>query len=86
MVFRRSQIQPDERIHGVIEDGGKVPNVIPDYSFTLFQPQTAAGGRASRSLKDVVVVIHPTHIKDLLPLSEIREVSPGNEVEWEGAA
>jgi plasmid replication initiation protein len=61
-------------------------NVIPDYSFTLFQPQTAAGGRPSRSLKDVVVVIHPAHIKDLPPLSEIREVSPGNEVEWEGAA
>lgn len=28
----RQQIQPEERIHGVIEDGGKVPNVIPDYT------------------------------------------------------
>ncbi|KAH6988459.1 hypothetical protein EDB80DRAFT_755899 [Ilyonectria destructans] len=28
----RQQLQPDERIHGVIEDGGRVPNVIPEYS------------------------------------------------------
>ncbi|KAJ5584379.1 uncharacterized protein N7459_004179 [Penicillium hispanicum] len=28
----RQQIQPDERIHGVIENGGSVPNVIPDYT------------------------------------------------------
>ncbi|PWY74342.1 hypothetical protein BO70DRAFT_341179 [Aspergillus heteromorphus CBS 117.55] len=28
----RQQIQPDERIHGVIESGGSVPNVIPDYT------------------------------------------------------
>lgn len=28
----RQQIQPDERIHGVIEDGGTVPNVITEYT------------------------------------------------------
>ncbi|EEU42906.1 uncharacterized protein NECHADRAFT_47640 [Fusarium vanettenii 77-13-4] len=28
----RQQMRPDERIHGVIEDGGTVPNVIPEYS------------------------------------------------------
>lgn len=28
----RQQIRPDERVHGVIEDGGRVPNVIPDYA------------------------------------------------------
>ncbi|ROT38196.1 hypothetical protein SODALDRAFT_340407 [Sodiomyces alkalinus F11] len=28
----RQQIHPDERIHGVIEDGGTVPNVITKYS------------------------------------------------------
>lgn len=28
----RQQIHPDERIHGVIEVGGTVPNVIPDYT------------------------------------------------------
>jgi len=28
----RQQIHPDERIHGVIEDGGKAPNVIPHYA------------------------------------------------------
>lgn len=28
----RQQIRPDERVHGVIEDGGRVPNVIPQYT------------------------------------------------------
>lgn len=28
----RQQIQPDERVHGVIEVGGTVPNVITDYT------------------------------------------------------
>ncbi|KAF4984720.1 hypothetical protein FZEAL_161 [Fusarium zealandicum] len=28
----RQQVRTDERIHGVIEDGGWVPNVIPEYS------------------------------------------------------
>ncbi|KAH6869545.1 hypothetical protein B0T10DRAFT_501498, partial [Thelonectria olida] len=28
----RQQIRPDERIHGVFEVGGTVPNVIPEYS------------------------------------------------------
>ena len=28
----RQQIHPDERIHGVIEDGGKSPNVIPSHT------------------------------------------------------
>ncbi|CAM1509532.1 Fc.00g032710.m01.CDS01 [Cosmosporella sp. VM-42] len=28
----RQQLRPEERIHGVIEDGGRVPNVIPEYS------------------------------------------------------
>lgn len=28
----RQQMRPDERVHGVIEDGGTVPNVIPEYT------------------------------------------------------
>lgn len=28
----RQQIQPNERIHGVFEDGGAAPNVIPEYT------------------------------------------------------
>lgn len=28
----RQQIKPDARIHGIITDGGRIPNVIPDYS------------------------------------------------------
>ena len=32
MSMLRQQIRPDDRIHGVIEDGGTVPNIIPEYS------------------------------------------------------
>jgi metal-dependent amidase/aminoacylase/carboxypeptidase family protein len=28
----RQQIRPDERIHGVFEDGGAAPNVVPEYT------------------------------------------------------
>ncbi|KAK2606808.1 hypothetical protein N8I77_005534 [Diaporthe amygdali] len=28
----RQQIRPEERVQGVIEDGGRVPNIIPDYT------------------------------------------------------
>ena len=28
----RQQIRPEERVHAVFEDGGTVPNVIPDYT------------------------------------------------------
>ncbi|KIW50708.1 hypothetical protein PV05_09496 [Exophiala xenobiotica] len=28
----RQQMRPDERVHGVFEDGGTVPNVIPEYT------------------------------------------------------
>ena len=32
----RQQTRPDARIHGVITDGGKAPNIIPDYTSALF--------------------------------------------------
>ena len=32
----RQQTKPDARIHGVITDGGRAPNVIPDYTRALF--------------------------------------------------
>lgn len=32
----RQQIQPDARIHGVILDGGKAPNIIPDFTMAHF--------------------------------------------------
>lgn len=28
----RQQLKPEQRVHGVIEDGGSAPNVIPDYT------------------------------------------------------
>ncbi|KAI8663076.1 hypothetical protein LRP88_07280 [Fusarium phalaenopsidis] len=43
----RQQVRPDERIHGVIEDGGTVPNVIPEYSRVNYyiRSPTIKGGR-----------------------------------------
>lgn len=32
----RQQIRSDARIHGIIEDGGKAPNIIPDYTRAVF--------------------------------------------------
>ena len=32
----RQQTRPDARIHGIIRDGGKAPNIIPDYTDALF--------------------------------------------------
>ena len=32
----RQQTKPDARIHGIIQEGGKAPNIIPDYTKALF--------------------------------------------------
>ena len=40
----RSAVQPDVRIHGVITDGGRVPNVIPDYAAGQFMVRAADPG------------------------------------------
>ena len=32
----RQHVKSDVRIHGIIEEGGKVPNIVPDYSSALF--------------------------------------------------
>lgn len=32
----RQHIRPDARIHGIITDGGKAPNIIPDYTSARF--------------------------------------------------
>lgn len=42
----RQQIRPEERVHGVFEVGGTVPNVIPDYTrmnWYVRAPTTAQG-------------------------------------------
>ncbi|KAF2143941.1 uncharacterized protein K452DRAFT_164416 [Aplosporella prunicola CBS 121167] len=49
----RQQIQPDERIHGVIEDGGKVPNVIPDYTRMNWYVRSPTTKRANDLLQRV---------------------------------
>ncbi|KAL2840390.1 hypothetical protein BJY01DRAFT_218509 [Aspergillus pseudoustus] len=46
----RQQIQPDERIHGVIEVGGVVPNVIPDYTRMNWNVRSVTAARAEKLL------------------------------------
>lgn len=46
----RQQIEPYERIHGVIEDGGKVPNVIPDYTRMNWYIRSGTATRADNLL------------------------------------
>ncbi|TVY26829.1 Peptidase M20 domain-containing protein [Lachnellula hyalina] len=43
----RQSIHPDERIHGVIEAGGTVPNVIPDYTRMNWYIRSPTLARAS---------------------------------------
>lgn len=50
----RQHIHPDERIHGVIEDGGNVPNVIPDYSRVNYYIRSPTNERAHLLLARVM--------------------------------
>jgi amidohydrolase len=42
----RQHLTPDCRIHGIVTDGGKAPNVVPDYAAALFYFR--AGSREAR--------------------------------------
>jgi amidohydrolase len=46
----RQQLKSDARIHGIINDGGKAPNIIPDYASAQFYVRSA-----SRSYTDELV-------------------------------
>lgn len=51
----RQQIHPDERIHGVIEDGGKSPNVIPSHTkmnWYIRSPTVARGSELLTRVKN----------------------------------
>lgn len=49
----RQQIRPDERIHGVIEVGGTVANVIPGYTRMNWNVRSATVARADKLLARV---------------------------------
>lgn len=49
----RQQIQPDERIHGVIEQGGTVPNVITEFTRMNFNIRSPTIERANELLARV---------------------------------
>ena len=47
----RQQIRPDDRIHGVIEDGGTVPNIIPEYTRMNWYIRSPSMTRADKLLE-----------------------------------
>lgn len=49
----RQQMRPDERVHGVIEDGGTVPNVITEYSRMNWYVRSPSLKRADALLEKV---------------------------------
>lgn len=49
----RQQIRPDERVHAVIDAGGTVPNVIPDYTRMSWMVRSPTIARADALLKRV---------------------------------
>ncbi|KAK5050912.1 hypothetical protein LTR84_003471 [Exophiala bonariae] len=49
----RQQMRPDERVHGVIEDGGTVPNVITQYSRMNWYVRSPSMKRCDDLLKKV---------------------------------
>ncbi|KAI0846175.1 hypothetical protein F5Y00DRAFT_150004 [Daldinia vernicosa] len=53
----RQQIQPDERIHAVIEVGGTVPNVITDYTRMNWNVRSPTIARANKLLARVKACI-----------------------------
>lgn len=53
----RQQMAPDERVHAVIEAGGTVPNVIPDYTRMNWNVRSPTIERADRLLDRVKACI-----------------------------
>ena len=49
----RQQMEPDERVHGVIENGGTVPNVITEYTRMNWNVRSPTIERADKLLKRV---------------------------------
>ncbi|KAL1900571.1 hypothetical protein Sste5346_002294 [Sporothrix stenoceras] len=72
MSMLRQQIHPDERICAVIEDGGVVPNVIPDHSRMAWVVRSTTAD-AAEALYD--------RVKNCI---EGAALASGCKVEWEG--
>ena len=51
--FLRQQMEPDERVHGVIEAGGTVPNVINEYTRMNWNVRSRTIERADKLLARV---------------------------------
>ncbi|MCR5335843.1 MAG: amidohydrolase [Synergistes sp.] len=46
----RQQTRPDVRLHGIITDGGRAPNIIPDYTSALFYVRSSRAAEAEALL------------------------------------
>jgi amidohydrolase len=49
----RQQIEPDDRVHGVFEAGGSVPNVIPEYSRMHWLVRSPTSARCDKLMERV---------------------------------
>lgn len=46
----RQQTRPDARLHGIITDGGRAPNIIPDYTSALFYVRSSKAAETAALL------------------------------------
>lgn len=49
----RQQTMPDVRLHGIISDGGRAPNIIPDYTRALFYVRSSRAAETAPLLERV---------------------------------
>ncbi|KAF7732808.1 hypothetical protein EC973_000083 [Apophysomyces ossiformis] len=47
----RQQLRPTDRVHGIVTDGGKAANIIPDYTSAFFYVRTTTAADISRVMK-----------------------------------
>ncbi|KAI9245434.1 hypothetical protein BY458DRAFT_537038 [Sporodiniella umbellata] len=47
----RQQLQPTDRVHGIVTDGGQAPNVIPEHTSAFFFVRVTKASEASRLMK-----------------------------------
>jgi amidohydrolase len=72
----RQQMEPDERVHGVIEAGGTVPNVITDYTRMNWNVRSPTIERADKLLIRVKNCIEAAALASGCKLEYITQVLP----------
>jgi amidohydrolase len=72
----RQQIRPDERIHGVIEVGGTVPNVITEYTRMNWNVRSPTILRADRLMERVKACLGAAAVATGCTINYITQVKP----------